>query len=186
MKRKRTMLDTMFDWPVPSLKSCVRIAPVAVLIAACSPIGAAQEAPSAPNALTESERHPISGLEIIEVAVVTDDKRIIFKTELAQTGQAQTRGLMFRTELADNEAMIFPSAVAEMRSFWMRNTPISLDIIFVGTDGRITNIAENTEPYSLESLPSKGLASAVLEIRGGLSDELGIEPGDAVEYTLPE
>lgn len=173
-----------FDYFPPEF--CLRAIPAAVLVAACSPIGAAEETPTVPAVQQEPDRHPISGLQIIEVVIDTGDRRIPFKTELADTPQAQTRGLMFRTELADDEAMIFPTETPQARSFWMRNTPISLDIIFVGTDGRITNIAENTEPYSLESLPSAGLATAVFEIRGGLSAELGIEPGDAVEYSLPD
>ncbi|TRD12684.1 DUF192 domain-containing protein [Erythrobacter insulae] len=155
-------------------------------MAGCTPVGAAEDPPAVSDGQESNERHPISGLEIIDVTVVSGETRHTFKTELADTGEAQTRGLMFRTELADDEAMIFPSYVPQTRSFWMRNTPISLDIIFIGTDDRITNIAERTEPYSLDSLPSDGLASAVFEIRGGLSEELGIEPGDAVEYTLPE
>ena len=68
----------------------------------------------------------------------------------------------------------------------MKNTPLSLDIIFVGIDGRITNIAANTEPYSLLSVSSAGLTSAVLELRGGRAAALGIEPGDKVEYSLPD
>ncbi|MFL0357654.1 DUF192 domain-containing protein [Erythrobacter sp. GH1-10] len=166
----------------------LRAALATALIAACSPVETSRD--QSPSTVSEdaedTERHPISGLEIIDVTVVTADERITFKTELAASSEAQTRGLMFRTKLADDEAMIFPSDIPQNRSFWMRNTPISLDIIFIGTDGRITNIAERTEPYSLESVPSAGLATAVLEIRGGLSDELGIAPGNAVEYRLPE
>jgi uncharacterized membrane protein (UPF0127 family) len=64
----------------------------------------------------------------------------------------------------------------------MKNTPLSLDIIFIGPDGRITNIAANTVPYSLDSVRSSGLASAVLELRAGRSKELGIVPGDKVSY----
>ncbi|MBV7259030.1 DUF192 domain-containing protein [Erythrobacter sp. WH158] len=160
--------------------------PAVLLAAACTPVGAAEDPPTTSTVEETATKHPISGLEIIDVTIVSGEARHTFKTELADTGEAQTRGLMFRTELADDEAMIFPSYVPQARSFWMRNTPISLDIIFVGTDGTISNIAERTEPYSLDSLPSKGLASAVFEIRGGLSEELGIEPGDAVEYDLPE
>ncbi|MCK0129346.1 DUF192 domain-containing protein [Erythrobacter sp. F6033] len=164
----------------------LRLAPVALLATACTPVGAAEDPPATQNAQEDSAKHPISGLEIIDVAIVSGETRHVFKTELAASAEAQTRGLMFRTELADDEAMLFPSYVPQTRSFWMRNTPISLDIIFVGTDGKISNIAERTEPYSLESLPSEGLASAVFEVRGGLTEELGIEPGDAVEYQLPE
>ncbi len=162
--------------------------PVGLISGACSPVDAGAETRAVPASVETSEpqRHPVSGLEIIDVTVETGERKLVFKTELAASIEAQTKGLMFRNALGDDEAMLFPSPVPQPRSFWMRNTPISLDIIFVGTDGRITNIAERTEPYSLESLPSKGLASAVLEIRGGLSEELGIEPGDAVEYQLPE
>ncbi len=68
----------------------------------------------------------------------------------------------------------------------MKNTPLSLDIIFVGSDGRISNIAANTVPYSLDSVASSGFAIAVLELRAGRSAELGIVPGDRVIYSLPE
>ncbi len=158
---------------------------VAVFLAACSPAesGAAlSQSQSSETIATESEvrNHPVSGLEIIEVTVMRGDQAITFETELADTAEAQARGLMFRTELADDEAMIFPTKVPQQRSFWMKNTPLSLDIIFIGPDRKITNITANAVPYSLESLPSSGLASAVFEIRGGLAEELGIVPGDEV------
>ena len=159
----------------------------AALLAACSPVDAAQETPAAPaeQVPTQSARHPISDLRIIEVSVIRGDQRIAFKTELADTNEAQRKGLMFRTELADDEAMLFPSEPPMGRSFWMKNTPIPLDIIFIGVDGRITNIAAMTVPYSLDSVFSTGLTSGVLEIRGGLADELGIVAGDKVEWELP-
>jgi len=72
--------------------------------------------------------------------------------------------------------------VPEPRSFWMKNTPLSLDIIFVGSDGRISNIAANTVPYSLDSVPSSGFAIAVLELRAGRAAQLGIVPGDKVNW----
>jgi uncharacterized membrane protein (UPF0127 family) len=156
---------------------------LAMVLAACSPAqsGTAQ----ATDAAVEQAPavHPITGLKIIDVAVQTDKKRIVFKSELADTQQAQARGLMFRTELRDDEGMIFPSDVPETRSFWMKNTPLPLDIIFIGTDNRITNI-ENAVPYSLDSVPSKGLAIAVFEIRGGLSEKLGIKAGDKVTWDM--
>lgn len=159
----------------------------AAMLAACSPSEtgrALAQAPESETANAASARHPVSGLEIIEVAVVRGDKRIAFKTELANTSEAQARGLMFRTELADDEAMLFPSPTPQARSFWMKNTPLALDIVFIGVDGRISNIEEGV-PYTTESVRSVGLASAVLEVRRGLMDELGIVPGDRVEYVLP-
>lgn len=158
------------------------------LLAACSPgasatAGARGPAASAQGAAaSEAARHPVSGLQVIDLVVDRGGKRLPFRVELADTPEAQARGLMFRTQLGDNEGMIFPSAVPEPRSFWMKNTPLSLDIIFIGTDGRVLNIAANTVPYSLESVSSKGIASAVLELRAGRAAALGIVPGDKVSF----
>lgn len=163
------------------------VAGLAVL-AACSPgesATAQAQAPAPAEASGENPRHPVSGLEVIDLVVDRGGKRLPFRVELAASPQAQARGLMFRTELGDNEGMLFPSVVPEPRSFWMKNTPLSLDIIFVGPDGRISNIAADTVPYSLDSVSSDGAASAVLELRAGRAKELGIVPGDRVIYTLP-
>lgn len=166
------------------------LAAAALLLAACSQgDGAAARATgrapaTAAGTASEATRHPVSGLAVIDLSV-RSDKLHRFRVELADTPEAQARGLMYRTELGDFEGMIFPSAVPEPRSFWMKNTPLSLDIIFVGPDGRITNIADNTIPYSLQPVSSTGLASAVLELRAGRAAALGIKPGDRVEYSQP-
>ncbi|WP_232305359.1 DUF192 domain-containing protein [Erythrobacter dokdonensis] len=155
------------------------------LLAACSPGEGATARAQAPAAAAGETRHPVSGLEVIDLAVVRGDNTIAFRVELAASPAAQTRGLMFRTELGDFEGMLFPSEAPEPRSFWMKNTPLSLDIIFVGPDGRILNIAADTVPYSLDPVSSVGPASAVLELRAGRARELGIVPGDRVIYALP-
>ena len=165
----------------------------AAALVACSPAEtgtvSAQSSDTATGSVSSTKAqavHPISGLQIIDVTVERDAGPMTFKSELADTPEAQARGLMFRTELGDDEAMLFPSRAPQQRSFWMKNTPLSLDIIFVGTDGRITNIAANTTPYSTDSVASSGLATAVFEIRAGLAEKFGIKPGDALTYTLPE
>ncbi|MCL9982439.1 MAG: DUF192 domain-containing protein [Erythrobacter sp.] len=156
------------------------------MLAACSPGEGATARAQAPAAqAAASARHPVSGLEVIDLVVMRGTKKLPFKVELAASPEAQARGLMFRTELGDNEGMIFPSAVPEPRSFWMKNTPLSLDIIFIGPDGRIANVEANTVPYSLDSVTSKGPASGVLELRAGRAKELGIVAGDLVTYELP-
>jgi uncharacterized protein len=152
------------------------------MLAACSPGESATARAQAPAAAAQDARHPVSGLKVIDLVVETGGKRLPFRVELAASPEAQTRGLMFRTELGDNEGMLFPSEVPEPRSFWMKNTPLSLDIIFIGPDRRIANIAANTVPYSLDSVSSQGAAIAVLELRAGRSAELGIEPGDKVVW----
>jgi uncharacterized membrane protein (UPF0127 family) len=101
---------------------------------------------------------------------------------VAATSQQQARGLMFRTRLGDDEGMIFPMNPPRGASFWMRNTVIPLDLIFIGTDGRISNIAANAIPYDESPLLSAGLVKGVLELRGGRAAELGIVAGDRVEW----
>ena len=155
------------------------------LLAACSPGEGATASAQAPAAAAQNARHPVSGLAVIDLVVERGTTKLPFKVELAASPEAQSKGLMFRDKLADNEGMLFPSEVPEPRSFWMKNTPLSLDIIFVGSDGRISNIAANTVPYSLDSVPSDGFAIAVLELRAGRAKELGIVPGDKVVWKVP-
>jgi uncharacterized protein len=157
-----------------------------LVAAACSPgEGASARAQAPVAAATPSAQHPVSGLQVIDLTVERGGKPLPFKVELAASPEAQAKGLMFRTQLGDNEGMLFPSAVPEPRSFWMKNTPLSLDIIFVGADGRISNIAANTVPYSLASVQSSGRASAVLELRAGRAAQLGIVAGDRVSWKIP-
>jgi len=155
-------------------------AALALALVACSPGTGATASAQAPAA--EPSVHPISGLKVIDLVVDRGGKPLKFKVELADTPEAQQKGLMFRTELGDFEGMIFPSEVPEARAFWMKNTPLSLDIIFIGMDGRVQNIAADTTPYSLDSVKSDGIASAVLELRAGRAKALGIVPGDKVSY----
>ncbi len=113
--------------------------------------------------------------------------RYRFDVELALTPEQQAQGLMHREEMAADAGMLFVFEPERPVSFWMRNTLISLDMLFVGGDGRIVNIGERTVPLSEESVPSDGPVRAVLEINGGLSDMLGIRPGDKVVHAaFPE
>jgi uncharacterized membrane protein (UPF0127 family) len=125
----------------------------------------------------------------METEVLTIDTArgpVGFNVEIADDDAERRRGLMFRESLADDHGMLFYFQRPEMASFWMRNTIISLDIIFIGVDGRILNIAERTTPYSEEGIPAAGLTRGVLEIRGGRAAELGIRPGDQVHHRIFE
>lgn len=124
-----------------------------------------------------------AGLEQVTLCITSGAKTRAFTVELAQTSMQQAKGLMFRTELADNAGMVFPFPEPRMASFWMKNTVIPLDIIFVRTNGTIESIAENTIPYSTTPVASGEPVGAVLELRGGLSAELGISAGDKVKWT---
>jgi uncharacterized protein len=103
-----------------------------------------------------------------------------FAVELATNDAERARGLMFRKELPDGQGMLFDFEREEPVSFWMHNTYISLDMIFIRSDGRILSIAANTEPMSDKLVPSGGPVRAVLEVIAGTADKLGIAPGDRV------
>lgn len=156
---------------------------LSAFVAACSPQAAESET-GAPPAVQEAATHPVSGLEVIPLTVTSVDGSVHeFAVEVAASSQDQARGLMFRTEMGADEGMIFPREEnPRQSSFWMRNTVLPLDIIFIGTDRRILNIAENAVPYSEESVPSDGVAGAVLELNGGRTAELGIKAGDKVDW----
>jgi uncharacterized protein len=123
-----------------------------------------------------------AGLKQATLCVTSKAKTHSFTVEVAGSSMEQAKGLMFRTELADNAGMIFPFAQPKPASFWMKNTVIPLDIIFVRPNGTIESIAENTVPYSTVPVESGEVVGAVLELRGGLTRELGIEAGDTVAW----
>jgi uncharacterized membrane protein (UPF0127 family) len=123
-----------------------------------------------------------AGLEQVELTIESRGKRHAFIVEVARTAEEQTIGLMNRPSLAPDRGMIFPHDPPRPASFWMKNTLIPLDMIFVRPDGTIGSIAANTVPLSLEPVPSGEPVSAVLEIAGGRSAELGISAGDKVSW----
>ena len=107
-----------------------------------------------------------------------------FKLEMALTEKQQQRGLMFRRSLAPDAGMLFDYGSPQIITMWMRNTLIPLDMIFIGADGRIINIAERAVPGSLTAIASAGAARAVLEVNGGTASRLGIKPGDRVRHAI--
>ena len=116
--------------------------------------------------------------------IVTKNGVQVFSVEMATTEEEKEKGLMFRKELADGKGMLFDFSPEQEGSMWMKNTYISLDMIFIRADGRILRIAENTEPMSTRIIPSGGLAKGVLEVIAGTAKKYGIEPGDRVGHPL--
>jgi uncharacterized protein len=116
--------------------------------------------------------------------IVTKSGVQVFSVEMATTEEEKTTGLMYRKELPDGKGMLFDFTPEQQVSMWMKNTYISLDMIFIRADGRILRIAENTEPQSTRIIPSGGLAKGVLEVIAGTAKKYGIEPGDRVAHPL--
>lgn len=121
-------------------------------------------------------------LETIEV--VTSRGRARFQVEIAATQAEQARGLMFRKALAPDRGMLFTYKRPQPASYWMKNTLIPLDIIYIQPDGRILSIVRNARPLDETPLPSGGLVLGVLEIAGGRAAQLGILPGDRVLHRI--
>jgi uncharacterized membrane protein (UPF0127 family) len=122
------------------------------------------------------------GNPLEKLTVVTTSGEHEFWVEIADDDEERQRGLMFRQPLADDRGMLFEFPEAAERGFWMRNTPSSLDIVYIGADGRIVSIAKHTTPYSESTYPSNGPAKGVLETRAGRMDEIGAKAGDRVVH----
>jgi len=117
-------------------------------------------------------------------AVNNTDTVAIFRTEYAQTAESIEIGMMYRRNVAPDMAMLFFMPNGEQpRSFWMKNTLVSLDIIYLNADGVIVSMQENAQPLSTQSLPSTAPAAYVLEILGGTAASAGLENGTKVYWT---
>ena len=158
-----------------SLAACRADAGPNVSQAGQAPADSAASAPATP-------RTSPAGLDLVPLEIAGRSGRHHFTVEVARTPDQQGQGLMFRSTLAADEGMIFPFPQPRMASFWMRNTLIPLDMLFVRADGTIARIAANTVPHSEESISSGEPVAAVLEIRGGRAAELGIVEGDRVSW----
>jgi len=133
-----------------------------------APAGAVGEAPA--------------GFEVLET--VTPSGRTRFFVEIADNDAERERGLMFRKSLAPDRGMLFDFHTPREVAFWMRNTLIPLDIIYIQADGTVLSIARNATPLSETPIPSGGPTVGVLELAGGRSAEIGLMPGDRIEHRI--
>ncbi len=108
----------------------------------------------------------------------------VFSVEVMRTPDERAKGLMYRRELPEGRGMLFDFSPEQNVSMWMKNTYISLDMIFIRADGRILRIAENTTPESEAIIPAGGPVRGVLEVIAGTAKKYGIAPGDKVAHPL--
>ena len=124
-----------------------------------------------------------SGLDLVPLEIRSRSGTHHFTVEVARTPDQQAQGLMYRNALGADEGMIFPFPSPRPATFWMRNTLIPLDMIFIRADGTIARVAANTVPLSEDTVASGEPVASVLEIKGGRSAELGITEGDRVTWS---
>ncbi len=148
----------------------------AILIAGLAGLAACSNG-STPTPPPEPFRIPV----VIETAAGDQS----FMAEVADDPAEREKGLMFRESMNDEHGMIFLFPMSKQQSFWMKNTLIPLDIIFIREDQTILGISENAEPKTTSPRRVPGLSQFVLELNGGLSKTLGIEAGQKVRFTAP-
>ena len=129
-----------------------------------------------PAAFAQPETGPLS--------IQSGDEVHTFTVELANDPEEITTGLMDRTELAADAGMLFDFGQPREANMWMKNTLISLDMLFLDTDGEVLAIARDTVPGSLRRINPGVPVKGVLELAGGRAAELGIEPGDVVQHEI--
>jgi uncharacterized protein len=122
--------------------------------------------------------------ELQPLEIASKDGVHVFAVEMATTPEEQSKGLMFRKELPEGQGMLFDFHREQEATFWMKNTYVSLDMIFIRADGRIHRIAANTTPLSEALVTSGGPVRAVLEVVAGTARKLGIAPGDRVAHPI--
>lgn len=123
---------------------------------------------------------PAAALERQKLVLLTDKGRIDISAEWARTASEKAHGLMFRRSLGDRDGMLFTYGAPQEIKMWMRNTYISLDMVFIKPDGLVHRIERNAEPLSEEIIGSNGQVVAVLELRAGSADRFGLRPGNQV------
>lgn len=182
---------------MPSLmrprRGLTALAGALALLAACAQEPAAQTASSSPAATVAAPASTPAvvggavgkapaGFEVLEA--VTPSGRTRFFVEIADNDAEREKGLMFRKEVPPDRGMLFDFQTPRDVAFWMKNTLIPLDIIYIRTDGTVLSIARNTTPLSETPIPSGGPVVAVLELAGGRAGQIGLMPGDRIEHRI--
>jgi uncharacterized membrane protein (UPF0127 family) len=121
-------------------------------------------------------------LPVEQVIVTTDRGDMAFATEIATTDETRSRGLMFRRSMGEREAMLFHWPTPRLVSMWMRNTYLSLDMLFVAADGLVVHVQANTVPQSLDVLSAGREVTGVMELVAGTAAKLGIRPGSRLKH----
>lgn len=134
---------------------------------------------------THGEQKPAGGKAKLErLDIVSGDRRHSFSVEMARTDQDRGRGLMFRQHMPQDQGMLFDFERDQMVTMWMKNTYLSLDMVFIFADGRIHRIESRTEPESERTISSGVPVRAVLELNANVASRLGLRSGDRIIHLM--
>jgi len=141
--------------------------------------------PTKPKSSTPSTKSgiPFQKEGTLTIFPTSNSSPLFLDIEVAENDAERMRGLMDRYNLPENAGMLFIFEKDEPRSFWMKNTFISLDIIYINSNKEIVSIQKYTQPKTTSSIPSEKPAMYVLEVNAGFTDSHGIKPGDKIEFT---
>lgn len=151
---------------------------LALLLAVIGPLAPWPLAAQAESPVLDLASYPQDNIRVIAAGGRTHD----FRVWIADTAERQRQGLMYVRDLPSEQGMLFINDTSRVSSFWMKNTYIPLDMLFIDASGRIVEIFANTTPLSLEPVGSSKPVRAVLELRGGESARRGLRKGDQVQH----
>ncbi len=169
--------------------NCVRHRPLIAAFMLAAVVSGCGATPSAatkePAAAKVAEEPAVQRLRTVPLTIVSaDGKRHTYTVEVAQTSDEQAQGLMYRRTMPKDAGMIFPFPAPRPAAFWMHNTYIPLDMLFLLADGRIESILADVPPLNEQQRRSLGPVAAVLELNAGEAARIGATAGDLVEYDL--
>lgn len=136
-----------------------------------------------PAPAADPAHEPLAHFPASELVVDAGGRSYPFKVWMATTDARREQGLMYVTKLPPDHGMLFVFDSPHLLTFWMKNTKIPLDLLFIASNGQVIRIAENAEPESLSTISSMGAALGVLELAGGTASRLGLQPGVRVRHS---
>jgi uncharacterized membrane protein (UPF0127 family) len=164
---------------MPFMNFLIRFIPVLILVVGACAASAQFLRPHEPFDSTKAQTLPLE-----PGAIVTAETEHVFQFEFANTDRSRQIGLMHRAEIAPDRGMLFDFARNRMVGMWMRNTFIPLDMLFLSDKGEVVTIAENTIPHNETPISSRVRVRAVLELKAGTVERLGIKTGDRVKHAM--
>lgn len=133
-----------------------------------------------PAEITADSREPLSALPRVPLVIESAGKRLAFKAWVMDTPARREQGMMFVRHMEPTDGMLFVFPVDTATAFWMKNTYLSLDLLFIRRDGTIARITERAKPHDPTPLPAGEPVLAVFEVAGGTAERLGLRAGDRV------